>query len=226
MYYCFLEDSGFYPEQKIDLGKVSTPKYGYFGSIEESYFNTKATLLDKRTSRHDFTNLTNTQNIKLFFDQSKVEENKDLFSVISDDNYRHLFDMFEYIYLDQKNNRTTDNIETDLRQFANFYVTDSFQIAYGDDTLPYYYDGIIPNKIVAIDNLSKINNITSNTVAINDVVYIRDSGTYLKVIDLSKLNYVPPRLNNAQQQEESTSSNGSSGYIDITAKAVKYFSGS
>lgn len=129
MYYCFLEDKCFYPDQVIDLGTTDTPLAGFFGSNEEAYLYTKATILDPRKTRLQFQNKAITGQIKLYFDQSKQEKNH-LFNRITTKELEAFFQLLERIYMAV--GESTQDIENDLitdSAYAAIYVPQSLKIS-------------------------------------------------------------------------------------------------
>lgn len=128
MYYCFLEDSSFYPSKSIDLGNTALPDAGYLGSNEEAYLVKKAIINDPRPARLQYNNNDMTGNIRLYFDQSKVPAQneygyaiRDLFANISEENLVYLFNILERIYMNI--HESVDIIEDALTSDKSYYST-------------------------------------------------------------------------------------------------------
>ena len=138
MYYCFLEDSSFYPNTNIDLGNIELPESGYLGSNEEAYLVKKATIKDPRSHRLQFNNNDMTGNLKLYFDQSKVPAKneygydiKDLFANISQENLVYLFNILERIYMNCHEDLSLieDALENDKEYYSDCYYPGSLSVS-------------------------------------------------------------------------------------------------
>ena len=138
MYYCFLEDSSFYPNTNVDLGNIELPESGILGSNEEAYLVKKATIKDPRNHRLQFNNNDMTGNLKLYFDQSKVPAKneygydiKDLFANISQENLVYLFNILERIYMNCHEDLSLieDALENDKEYYSDCYYPGSLSVS-------------------------------------------------------------------------------------------------
>ena len=138
MYYCFLEDKSFFPDKTIDLGNIDAPEAGYLGSNEEAYFYTKATILDPRKIRLQYNAKEIEGQVRLYFDQSKVEkedeegnELPDLFQNIKTEKREKLFELIERIYMDVDLATQTELDESlaEDSKYKDIYQEDSLILA-------------------------------------------------------------------------------------------------
>ena len=163
MYYCFLEDSSFYPSTNIDLGDIKLPEAGYLGSNEEAYFTKKAIIKDPRSRRLQFNNNDMTGQIKLYFDQAKVPAKneygydiKDLFANISNENLVYLFNILERIYMNCHEDLSLieDALEHDKEYYKECYYPGSLSVSkkYSHtETHPETGEQILKYKVITTD---------------------------------------------------------------------------